>query len=126
MAKIVIADDEEFVRFYLKGLLEHAGHEIVAEVSNGENLFETLKDANANILILDINMPNLKGNEFLREYGKTFRDVCVIILTISTASVIKAELLDMGYNYFIRKDTEPEELLNNINSYWKDFMAHKG
>lgn len=126
MAKIVIADDEEFVRFYLKGLLEHAGHEIVAEVGNGEHLFETLKDTTPNILILDINMPNLKGNEFLKEYGKTFKDVCVIILTISTASVIKAELLDMGYNYFIRKDTDPEELLNTINSYWKDFVAHKG
>lgn len=122
MPSVLIADDEEFVRYYLRGLLENMKFTVAEEVENGEDLYEMLKEVRPDMLLLDINMPNLKGNEFLKIYGKTFRNLCIIILTISASSELQNELTQMGYTYFIRKDTPPEEVCRLIKSYWEDFM----
>ncbi len=125
MPKVLIADDEEFVRHYLKCLIENMKWKVAAETDSGDGLYELLNDVKPNVLLLDINMPHLKGDEFLKEYGKHFKDLCVIILTISASYSLQQELTNMGYEYFLRKDTEPAAICKYIQNCWFDFMGKR-
>ena len=66
MARILIVDDQDFVRFTLKQVLERAGHE-VTEASNGEDAIRQLDSVEPDLLITDILMPDKGGIEIITE-----------------------------------------------------------
>ena len=65
MAKILIVDDSRTSRKILRGLLEEAGHEIVAEAQDGRDGVDKYKEFNPDITTLDITMPVMDGLEAL-------------------------------------------------------------
>ena len=66
--KVMIADDHSMIREGLKQLLELEGEfEVIEEACDGEECIEKLKNANPDILLLDINMPKMNGLEVLQK-----------------------------------------------------------
>jgi len=121
MVKVVIADDEEFVRHFLRGVIQSLSFKVVAEVDKGDELFPVMRRINPDILLLDINMPNLTGIEFLNKYAQEFPKTCIIILT-SAASFEAVEQASMaGASCFLRKDLPIEKMLMGIENTWTAF-----
>lgn len=120
MPNVVIADDEEFVRYFLRTILEELGYDIVAEVEKGNELYDVMAAENPDMLILDINMPNLTGKEFLQKYAFTFRKTCIIVLT-SNAQDLTRVFSEVNVSRILRKDTPVEEMISAIETAWKDF-----
>lgn len=121
MPKVVIADDEEFVRYFLKTILENMGYDVVAEVEKGDELYDVMTTESPDILLLDINMPNLTGKEFLQRYAFTFRKTCIIVLT-SNAQDLTRVFSEVNVSRILRKDTPVEEMVSAIETSWRDFQ----
>ena len=82
-AKIVIVDDHSIVREGLKQLLELDGDvEVIGEASDGVECLNLLKKIVPQVLLLDINMPNMNGLEVLERLKENNVDVKVVILTV--------------------------------------------
>ena len=63
--RILVIDDASLVRLYYRGALERAGFEVV-EALNGIEALERLLDAPADLIVADVNMPQMDGLSFLR------------------------------------------------------------
>lgn len=125
MVKVVLADDEEFVRLFLKTVMSMLSFTIVAEVEKGDEVYATMARTKPDILLLDINMPNLTGLEFLKRYSREFPHTCIIILTSANSFQIVEEASTKGANGFIRKDTPVEQMVLSIEKAWSNFKKEK-
>ncbi len=67
MATIMIADDAAFLRVMLKDLLEREGHTVVTEAANGVEAVDKYRAYRPELVILDLNMPEMGGMEALEE-----------------------------------------------------------
>lgn len=122
MVKVVLADDEEFVRLFLKKVMRELSFNVVAEVEKGDEVYSIMKSTNPDILFLDINMPNLTGIEFLKRYYREFPRTCIIILTSANTFQALEETSQKGASGFIRKDTPVEQMVSIIEKTWSKFQ----
>ncbi len=125
MPKVVIADDEEFVRYFLNTVMESIFFKVVAEVERGDELLEIMEETQPDILLLDINMPNLTGIEFLKQYADKFPNTCIIILTSASLETLVGEVSAAGARCFLRKDTPIEDMILSIQKTWTLFRKGK-
>lgn len=121
MVKVVLADDEEFVRAFLATVMKSLSFNVVAEVEKGDELFSVMKNTHPDILFLDINMPKLTGLEFLKEYSQEFPKTCIIVLTSATSFKLVEEASTEGVRCFLRKDMPIEKMLMAIEKTWLSF-----
>lgn len=125
MVKVVLADDEEFVRLFLKNVMSTLSFNVIAEVEKGDEVYSIVKNTNPDILLLDINMPNLTGIEFLKRYSREFSHVCIIILTSANTFQAVEDTSEKGLSGFIRKDTPVEQMMLAIEKTWSKFKEEK-
>ena len=99
--RIVIADDHEVVRKGLRALLEsEPGLEVVGEASNGREAVERAIASKADVVVLDVGMPELNGLEATRRIVKASPRTEVLILTVyETEEVIREVLRAGGYGW---------------------------
>lgn len=121
MPKVIVADDEEFVRHFLKTILRKISFNVVAEVESGDELPGAMSLYNPDILLLDINMPNLTGIEFLKEYSSKFPKTCIIILTSSVYGELLNKESMPEVKCFLKKDMQTDEMIKAIQKTWLDF-----
>ncbi len=115
MARILIIDDEEGIRFSLKGILEDEGHE-VDEAETGEAGLERIRADVPELLFLDIWLPGLDGLEVLRRAREGYPDLSVIMISghgnIETAvTALKAGAFD-----FIEKPLSLEKVVTSTRN----------
>lgn len=125
MARVIIADDEEFVRYYLRSTLEDFHFQVQAEANSGTELLKLMKESPPDILLLDINMPDVDGIEFLKNYAEQFPFTCIIMLTSVTNEKLIEECEKLGARNFLRKDLEITELIDNIETTWDEFKEEQ-
>jgi response regulator NasT len=65
--RIAVADDEPVVREYLCTILPLLGHRVVAVAENGQNLVETCRENHPDLIIADVRMPDMDGDEAVRQ-----------------------------------------------------------
>ena len=67
MARVMIVDDAEFMRMIIRDILLMHGHEVVAEVGDGEEAIQTYLEVKPDIVLMDIIMPDMDGKEALQK-----------------------------------------------------------
>lgn len=113
--KIIIADDHSMVREGLKQLLELDGDiEVIAEAKDGMECLDKLKSISPDILLLDINMPNLNGLDVLKKIKEQKMKVKVIILTVHNEVEYLIKAMDIGIDGYMLKDSDSSELRKAI------------
>src|SRR4030042_3662972 len=102
--KILIVDDEEVIRKFLRNNLVKWGYE-VKEAVDGVGALEQLSKDNFDLLISDIIMPNKDGWELLKEVKSNpkTRDIPVIVLTAKNEDTSMFKGYDLGANYYMTK-----------------------
>jgi len=113
--KILIVDDEEVIRKYLRINLVKLGYEVKEAVDGVEALKQLSKD-NFDLLISDIVMPNKDGWEMLKEVRSNpkTKDIPVIILTGKNEDTEMFKGYDLGANYYMTKPFTKAQLLYGI------------
>ena len=113
--KVMIADDHSMIREGLKQLLELEGDfEVIAEACDGVDCLEKLKTVVPDILLLDINMPNMNGLEVLQKMKDMKMKVKVLVLTVHNEVEYLLKAVDIGVNGYLLKDSESAELKKAI------------
>lgn len=115
MKRILIVDDEEIIRNMLKVNLERKEFEcLVAE--NGRDAIRIAKENKPNLIILDLILPKLSGEEVCKEIrsDEETKNIPIIILTAKDTYANKTAGIDIGANYYLTKPCTIEQLLDKI------------
>ena len=119
MTRVIVVDDHNLFRMMLKTTFQTDYHDIdiVGEASCGKELFHVLASTAADLVLLDINLPDIWGVDVARCLRDDFPAVKILAISAeNTADTVKA-MLDAGIDGFISKQTgETRELANAIRS----------
>lgn len=123
MKKIVIVEDDAAIRRELAELLKGAGYEAAALADFSHTKADIIKE-NADLILLDINIPGLNGELLLRELRKE-TETPVIMVTSRTSEVDEVLSMSYGADDYITKPYSPAVLLLRISAILKR-MGAKG
>lgn len=112
---VMIADDHLIVREGIKQILELDGDiRVIAEASNGKECIELLDEKKTDILLLDINMPEMNGLKVLQYLKEKNINVKILILTIHNEVEYLIKAADFGVDGYILKDSDSTVLKKAI------------
>jgi CheY-like chemotaxis protein len=113
--KILIVDDEEVIRKFIKIHLAKLGYE-VAEAADGEQALEQLRKDDFDLLICDILMPKKDGWEVIREMKSNpkTKSIPVIVLTAKNEDSDMFKGYDLGANYYMTKPFTKAQLIYGL------------
>lgn len=114
MKKILLVDDDLKNSMLLKRFIEADGYDVVY-ASNGKVGLELYRDIHPDLILLDINMPEMNGFEVARAIRETDRRVIIFFLTDRTDKVDRLYGFTLKGNDYIPKPFYPEELIAKIN-----------
>lgn len=109
MKRILIVDDEENARISLGKLLSHEGY-LVDTVGNGREALEFLEKNRVNLIITDINMPQMNGLAFLKVLNCDYPNIDVIMITAYGGVGSYLEAMNLGAMEYINKPIKLDEL----------------
>jgi two-component system response regulator (stage 0 sporulation protein F) len=107
--RILVVDDEENARIALSKILTREGYE-VASAGNGYEALNYLRGKEVELIITDINMPEMNGLAFLRELSRSHPDSNVIMVTAYGEVESYIEAMNLGAFEYINKPVKIDEL----------------
>jgi len=115
MINILLVDDHSMIREGLKQLLELDGDiKVIGEAGNGEECLEMIERLHPDVVLLDINMPQMNGLEVLQKLRYMGSKQKVLILTIHNEVEYLMRAVDIGVSGYLLKDSESSVLKEAI------------
>jgi two-component system KDP operon response regulator KdpE len=138
--KILVVDDESQIIRVMRQILSAHSYEI-RTASDGESGFELFNDFQPDLVITDLQMPNVDGLELCRKI-RQFSEIPIIILSVKNDEKTIVEALDIGADDYVTKPFSTNELLARVRAnlrrvtqkqenfielgdFYLDFSAHK-
>lgn len=114
MKKVLIIDDDADIIELQKLYFEKEGYEVVS-CMQGDRAVATFNVTKPDIIILDLMLPGMDGNDVCREIRK-ISDVPIIMLTARTDTLDRVVGLELGADDYVPKPFEPKELLARVKA----------
>lgn len=113
---IMLVDDSASIRKMLEMTLKPEGYTIV-EAADGQLGLEALDGRTINLIVCDLNMPNMNGLEFARaaKQRKDYAFVPIVMLTTENATELKEEGMNAGVRVWLTKPFQPERLVSVVS-----------
>jgi two-component system chemotaxis response regulator CheY len=110
--RILVVEDSPMTRSLIVSSLEEIGDFTVIEAANGFQALRKLPEVTPDLVITDINMPDINGLEVVRfvKQSENFKHIPVIIVTTEGRDVDKERGLKLGADRYLIKPFEPEDL----------------
>ena len=125
MTKILVVDDEPGLRDMLCDALSIAGYETVA-AADGYLAYRLLKDTKVDLIITDVNMPNMDGYEFLERIRSQGNETPAIVLTARGDRTDVSRGLKLGADDYVTKPFGLEELTLRVAAILRRTQAGLG
>jgi two-component system, chemotaxis family, chemotaxis protein CheY len=112
----LVIDDSKSIRSILTKILVGIGF-TVEEAANGLEAMELIKKSKVDLALVDWNMPNMDGCEFIQEVRKdnAHKDMLLMMVTTETAISKVAEALEAGADEYIMKPFTREMIIEKLN-----------
>lgn len=115
MIKVGIVDDHAIVRTGLRQFLsEHVDLRVVGEANDGREALELVREAEVDVLLMDISMPEHGGVDALQAIKARYPDLAVLILSGFPEAQYATTLLRFGASGYLNKECPPEEIVEAI------------
>lgn len=115
MIGVMIVDDHKMVREGLTKLIELDEEiKVVEEATDGLDCIHKLRKAKPDVILLDLNMPDMDGIETLKTLNRKKSRPKVLVLTVHNEIEYLMKMLDMGVDGYILKDSSSKELIRAI------------
>jgi len=114
--KILIIDDERTIRKALSLALQRQGHEII-EMENPLKAIELSNFEDINLIVLDLNMPFISGNEFIEILKEKGQNIPTVVLSSDPESISKTLLSQIDPIKIISKDLSLLAILKYLKKY---------
>ncbi len=122
MAKILIVDDEEHIRFLYSEELSDEGYEVVT-ADSGYQLLERIEQEKPDLIILDIKMVDYNGLDLLQDIRNKYYDLPVILCT--AYDTFKEDMKSIAADFYVIKSFDLTELKNKIKMALETSMPSK-
>lgn len=113
MSKILIVDDDPYIRELVRKILQNGGFAAV-EASDGRDALEKIEGCDC--AVVDVMMPKMDGFELVEKLRKYFKDLPVLMLTAKSGLPDKAKGFALGADDYLTKPFEGDELLMRIKA----------
>ena len=122
--QVLVVDDEPYVAHVLKQFFERAGY-VVETAGNGEEALRVMASFQADVVITDVQMPRIGGQQFCQEMMERFPDPArlVLVMTSRTDRELRAWAQSMSNAEFLEKPVSPRRVLARVNEYFKQREA---
>ena len=111
MAKILIVDDEEHIRYLYSEELSEAGYEVIT-ADSGLNLLEKIAEENPDLVVLDIKMVDYNGLDLLQDIRNKFYELPVVLCT--AYDTFKEDMKSIAADFYVIKSFDLTELKKKI------------
>ncbi len=121
MGKVLVVDDEQTIRAFLKIHFENRGHTVL-QVEDGKQALGVAQSESPDLIVSDMNMPVMTGWDAARELkkqGAVTAHIPVIALTAQNTSEDHAEAHEAGCDAFVEKPIDPDRLFDTVGRYLK-------
>ena len=116
---VLIAEDTAVLRKAISRMVIGLGH-IIVETADGQEALEAAKKEKPDLIISDINMPNMGGMEFIEKLQEDdqLKDVPVILLTSMGDAGTISKAMQMGViDYILKSTTNPQEIRERLQKH---------
>lgn len=115
MRQILVADDHSIVREGVRSLVEaQPDLEVAGEATSVPEVLDLVREAEADLLVLDLGMPGGEGLETMRRIRASAPDLPIVILSIHPEDQLAARMLEAGANGYVHKEAASESLVTAI------------
>jgi two-component system, chemotaxis family, chemotaxis protein CheY len=115
---VLIVDDSPAMRSFVKRVLELSGFEMGAcfEAGNGSEALELLQSEWVDVILTDINMPVMNGEEFVQKLSEheSLRTVPVLVISTDRTDDRVRQMMAIGAKGYVKKPFQPEELREQL------------
>ena len=115
---VLLVEDDESLREALSTTLTMAGYHTV-EAENGKSALASIQHNQPDIIISDVNMDGMDGNEFLKAIRMKSRDIPFLLMTAFGSVSGAVDAMRQGATDYLQKPFTPELMLNLIHRYIK-------
>ncbi len=120
MNKILVVDDDAYIRELVTTLLNQAGYS-VCEAANGREALLKLEEEKIDLCVLDIMMPSMDGFEFCHTARQYYENLPILMLTAKGEVSNKVRGFDLGCDDYLVKPFEGEELIVRVRALLKRY-----
>lgn len=130
--RVMIVDDHELIREGLSRIIDMEENiEVVYKAKSGQEAIDSLKNISVDLILLDINMPNMNGIETLKKLKKSHSKIKVVMLTVYDDVEYVSQSVNLEADGYILKDSDSDTLIKTIKivyeggSYIEPTLASK-
>ncbi|MBW1797087.1 MAG: response regulator [Deltaproteobacteria bacterium] len=117
---VLIVDDSSSMRAIIKKIIKVSGFSVgeFLVAADGKEALKVLKDEWVDIVLTDINMPNMNGMELIAEMKKDelMRSIPVVMVTTEGSEKKRQEAMDLGASGYVKKPFLPEDIKRTLSS----------
>ena len=111
MAKILIVDDEEHIRYLYSEELSESGYEVIT-ADSGYRLLERIEDEKPDLVVLDIKMVGYDGLDLLQDIRNKFYELPVVLCT--AYDTFKRDMKSIAADFYVIKSFDLTELKSKV------------
>ncbi len=111
MAKILIVDDEEHIRYLYSEELSESGYEVIT-TDSGYKLMEKIEEEKPDLIVLDIKMVGYDGLDLLQDIRNRFYDLPVVLCT--AYDTFKRDMKSIAADFYVIKSFDLTELKSKV------------
>lgn len=128
MEKILLVEDDLFLRELYRDVLENAGYTVLTATDGEEGLRLAKENADAKLMLLDIMLPKLHGMEVLRymKADQKTQQLPVVLLTNMTDEDVIQESLRLGaFGYLVKVRYTPQQIVEKVRDFINFHNQHQ-
>lgn len=116
MSSVLVVDNQPIVRDGLRALLERTGHQLLAEVDNGQDALLQCRLLRPQLVIVELTVPRLGGLDLLRRLRASHAGIRLLVYSAQEPGIYAARSLQAGADAYVSKTDPVEELRNALHA----------
>jgi len=121
--RVFLVEDHALVRAAVRHALAKASDlEVVGDVSSAEDALRLVPEVRPHVILVDIDLPGMRGSELVRELAPRFPDVAIVMLTVSRGERDLLDAIRSGARGYLSKDLSPDALIRAVRDIRNDVM----
>lgn len=122
--RVLLVDDHAVVREGYRRLLEmHRDIAVVAEAADAASGYKAFKDAEPNVVVVDISMPGRGGIDLVRQIRQRNSEARILIFTMHASATYAQQAFNAGARGYVTKSSPPDVLVGAIRSVYAGRLA---
>lgn len=121
--RFLVVDDTSFMRKMAADCLREFGYEVAGEASNGKEAVRLYEELKPDVVLMDLNMPEMSGNEAIQAILAINSDAVVLICSASNQKELILEAMDTGAKGYLMKPFNSNRLQEVIRKYAEPYLT---